>query len=85
MDAPSCQPLVNGDILLEALDKNPGKWTAGALEVCMKWQFRNPGAKDYAAAIEEVKARREELGIPEGGRSAAGMKAGKRRKNKQAS
>lgn len=80
MDAPSCQPLVNGDILLEALDKNPGKWTKEALEVCMKWQFRNPGVKDYSAAIEEVKARRDELGIPEGGRSVAGAKAGKRRK-----
>lgn len=84
MDAPSCPPLVNGDTLLEALDKNPGKWTAGALEVCLKWQFRNPGVKDYSAAIEEVKARREELGIPEGGRSDAGAKAGKRRKKQQA-
>lgn len=83
MDAPSCTPLVDGDILLEELDKNPGKWTGGALEVCLKWQFRNPGNTDYSAAIEEVKARREELGIPEGRRTAKGTKAGKRRKKQE--
>ncbi|KAL1869901.1 CCA tRNA nucleotidyltransferase, mitochondrial [Diaporthe australafricana] len=65
MDAPSMKPLVDGRRLLQALDlKKPGKWMSSALDICIAWQFRNPGESDPAGAIEEVRQRKEELGIP---------------------
>lgn len=64
-DAPSVKPLVDGRRLTRSLGVKGGRWMAGALEVCLEWQFRNPGDENPAAAIEEVRRRREELGIPD--------------------
>lgn len=65
MDAPSIKPLVDGRRLLQILDiKKPGRWMASALDICMAWQLRNPEGADPAEAIEEVRKRKEELGIP---------------------
>lgn len=65
MDAPSIKPLVDGRRLLQALDiKKPGRWMASALDICMAWQLRNPDETDPAEAIEAVRKRKEELGIP---------------------
>lgn len=65
MDAPSMKPLVDGRRLMQALDlKKPGKWMSRALDICIAWQLRNPGESDPAGAIEEVRQRKEELGIP---------------------
>jgi tRNA nucleotidyltransferase (CCA-adding enzyme) len=64
MDAPSCKRLIDGTQLARALGVKPGKWMASALEVCMAWQFRNPGVIDPSDAVEEVRARSEELQIP---------------------
>ncbi|KAG7287795.1 hypothetical protein NEMBOFW57_007310 [Staphylotrichum longicolle] len=63
MDAPTIKRLVDGKILAKALGVNPGRWTGPALEVALAWQFRNPGVEDPTGAIEEVRRRREELGI----------------------
>ncbi|OTB14139.1 hypothetical protein K445DRAFT_319326 [Daldinia sp. EC12] len=64
MEAPSLKRLIDGNQLVKALGVKPGKWLAQALEVCVAWQLRHPEATDPAGAIEEVKNRRVELGIP---------------------
>lgn len=63
MDAPAIKRLVDGRVLSKALGVKPGKWMADALEVAMAWQLRNPGVTNVQGAVEEVKKRREELGI----------------------
>jgi NAD-specific glutamate dehydrogenase len=32
-----------------------------ALDICMRWQLRNPGNKNISEAIEEVRKQLEEL------------------------
>lgn len=66
MDAPHAKRLIDGRQLAAALGVKPGKWMAKALDVCMAWQLRNPGEADPAGAVEEVRRRREELGIGAG-------------------
>lgn len=63
MNAPSIQPLVDGRMLFKAFEIKPGKWLSPALDVCMAWQLRNPQESDPAGAVEEVRRRKEELGI----------------------
>ncbi|KAK4103521.1 hypothetical protein N658DRAFT_421352 [Parathielavia hyrcaniae] len=63
MNAPSIKRLVDGKMLASALGVRPGRWTGAALDVALAWQFRNPGVVDAAGAIEEVRKRRDELGI----------------------
>jgi hypothetical protein len=60
------EPLpLSGKVLLAALGNiKPGKWTANALNICMEWKLRNPDSTNIEEAIEEVKKRRVELGIP---------------------
>lgn len=65
MDAPSIKPLVDGRRLMQTLEiKKPGRWMSSALDICMAWQLKNPEETDPAGAIEEVRERKEELGIP---------------------
>ena len=64
MDAPAVKRLVDGTQLAKALGVKPGKWMTAALDVVIRWQLQHPGETDPAGAIEEVKARKEELGIP---------------------
>lgn len=63
MDAPSIKPLMDGKELSKRLNIKPGPWMSSALDVCMAWQLRNPQETDPAGAIEEVRQRKEELGI----------------------
>ena len=63
LEAPSLKRLVDGKRLSAALGLKPGKWMAPALDVCLAWQFRNPGVTDVTAAIAEVRERSDELGI----------------------
>lgn len=62
-DAPSMKRLLDGRTLAQALGVKPGKWTGKALDICMEWQLRNPDETDPSGAIDEVRGRREELGI----------------------
>lgn len=62
-EAPSLKRLLDGRQLAKALGTKPGKWTGPALEVCVAWQLRNPTAKDPSGAVEEVRRRKEELGV----------------------
>lgn len=64
MDAPAIKRLVDGNQLARELGVKPGRWMAAALDVVMAWQLRHLGEKDPAGAIEEVRSRKEELGIP---------------------
>ncbi|KAL2267730.1 hypothetical protein VTJ83DRAFT_5007 [Remersonia thermophila] len=64
MNAPSLKRLVDGNMLTKALGVRGGVWTKAALDVTLAWQLRNPGVEDPAGAIEEVRKRRDELGIP---------------------
>lgn len=63
MDAPSTKPLIGGRQLSQALGIQPGKWMTAAMEVCIAWQLRNPKETDPEGAVEEVRRRKEELGI----------------------
>ncbi|GAB1319042.1 CCA tRNA nucleotidyltransferase, mitochondrial [Madurella fahalii] len=63
MNAPSIKRLLDGKILAKELGVRPGRWMAAALDVALAWQLRNPNATDPGGAIEEVRNRREELGI----------------------
>lgn len=62
-DAPSLKRLLDGRQLAQALGAKPGKWTGPALDICVAWQLRHPDQTDPAGAVEEVRKRREELGI----------------------
>ncbi|CEJ94245.1 hypothetical protein VHEMI09787 [[Torrubiella] hemipterigena] len=63
MEAPTLRRLIDGRELAKALGVKPGKWTGQALDICVAWQLRNPKATDPAPAIEEVRAKMDELGI----------------------
>ncbi|KAK0627713.1 tRNA nucleotidyltransferase-like protein [Immersiella caudata] len=63
VDAPNMKRLLDGRALAKELGVEPGKWTGAALDIAMAWQLRNPGVKDYAGAVEEVRKRKDELGI----------------------
>lgn len=63
MDAPSVKRIIDGKQLAAALGVKPGKWMGQALEVVMAWQLRNPTVGDPEGAVEEVRKRKEELGI----------------------
>lgn len=64
LDAPSWKRPIDGSQLARALNARPGVWMAAALDVCMAWRFRNPTATDPSPAIEEVRLRAKDLGIP---------------------
>ena len=64
MDAPAIKRLIDGTQLAKALGVKPGRWMTAALDVVMRWQLRHNGETDPAGAVEEVKTKREELGIP---------------------
>ncbi|KAI8949654.1 hypothetical protein F4801DRAFT_590930 [Xylaria longipes] len=64
LEAPSLKRIIDGNQLAKALGVKPGKWMAGALEVCVAWQLRHPDATDPAGAVEEITRRRQKLGIP---------------------
>lgn len=63
MDAANLKPLVDGRKLSQTLGIKPGKWMTPAMDVCMAWQLRNPDESDPAGAVEEVRRRKDELGI----------------------
>lgn len=64
MDAPSIRSIIDGKQLSKALGVKPGIWMKSALDVCMMWQLRNPDVEGYEGAVEEVKSKSQELGIP---------------------
>ncbi|KAH7395111.1 hypothetical protein DE146DRAFT_615462 [Phaeosphaeria sp. MPI-PUGE-AT-0046c] len=53
------KPLLKGTDLAKALGVKPGPWMKDALDIVMAWQLRNPGSQDADAAIEAVRASRE--------------------------
>lgn len=63
-EAPAMKRLIDGRSLANALGIRPGKWTGKALDICMAWQLRNPGEVNPQGAVDEVRERKEELGIP---------------------
>ncbi|KAI0012201.1 hypothetical protein F4779DRAFT_626121 [Xylariaceae sp. FL0662B] len=63
-EAPSLKRLIDGTQLAKALGVRPGKWMSQALDVCVAWQLRHPEETDPAGAVEEVRSRIDELGIP---------------------
>ncbi|KXJ95205.1 tRNA nucleotidyltransferase [Microdochium bolleyi] len=65
LEAPTLKRLIDGTQLAKALGVKPGRWMTGALDVCVAWQLRHPEATDPQGAVDEVEARRAELGIPE--------------------
>jgi len=65
MDAPHIKRLIDGRQLASAIGAAPGKWMTKAMDVTMAWQLRNPHETDPAGAVEEVRQRKKELGIPE--------------------
>lgn len=55
---------MTGTVLSKALGIKPGEWMKRALNVCMEWQLRNPESENIQEAVEEVRKRSEELGLP---------------------
>ncbi|KAI0380444.1 hypothetical protein F5Y04DRAFT_271435 [Hypomontagnella monticulosa] len=64
MEAPSLKRLIDGTQLAKELGVKPGKWMAQALDICIAWQLRHPDATGPEGAVEEVRRKRAELGIP---------------------
>jgi tRNA nucleotidyltransferase/poly(A) polymerase len=64
LEAATTKRIIDGKELSKALGARPGVWMAPALDVVMAWQFRNPDMTDPKGAIDEVRQRAEELGIP---------------------
>ena len=62
-EAASIQPLVNGTVIAKEFGVKPGRWLMGTLEAVMVWQLKNPGNNDPSAVLEELRGRRDELGI----------------------
>ncbi|KAH8728667.1 hypothetical protein GQ44DRAFT_724120 [Phaeosphaeriaceae sp. PMI808] len=60
LDVDTLKSLLKGTDLAKALGTKPGPWMKDALDVVMAWQLRNPDSKDANAAIEAVKAPRDD-------------------------
>jgi tRNA nucleotidyltransferase (CCA-adding enzyme) len=60
LDVDTFKPLLKGTDLAKALGTKPGPWMKDALDVVMAWQLRNPESSDADAAIEAVRASREQ-------------------------
>ncbi|KAH8594489.1 hypothetical protein B0O99DRAFT_625062 [Bisporella sp. PMI_857] len=61
MDVATERYPLTGNDLTKALNQKPGIWVQKALDICMRWQLRNPGNKNISEAIEEVRKQLEEL------------------------
>ncbi|KAI5293004.1 CCA tRNA nucleotidyltransferase, mitochondrial, partial [Ascosphaera acerosa] len=59
------KPILNGHDIAAGLGVPPGAWMAKALDTLICWQLRNPSVTgsdaDKAAAIQEIRGRREQL------------------------
>jgi len=65
LDVDQLKPIVNGNLLSEALGKpKAGPWMKKAVDIAMEWQLRNPEETDPAGGIAEVVERKKELGLP---------------------
>lgn len=64
MEAATAKRIIDGHQLSKKLHAKPGAWMTQALDIVMAWQFRNPTATDPQEAIDEVRAKAEELKIP---------------------
>jgi tRNA nucleotidyltransferase (CCA-adding enzyme) len=64
LDAYSLKPILDGKALTKALGVPTGPWMKDALDVVMRWQLRNPGKKDTAEAIQEVRIAKDQSPTP---------------------
>ncbi|KEQ65792.1 poly A polymerase C-terminal region-like protein [Aureobasidium melanogenum CBS 110374] len=64
LDAYALKPILDGKALTKALGVPTGPWMKDALDVVMRWQLRNPGKKDTAEAIEEVRVAKDQSPTP---------------------
>ena len=63
LDVASLKPIVNGRQLCDAFGAGNGPWVKKALDFVIEWQLRNPDEIDAENAIEEVRRRKEEIGL----------------------
>ncbi|KAI4727603.1 poly A polymerase C-terminal region-like protein [Aureobasidium sp. EXF-10728] len=64
LDAHTLKPILDGKALTKALGVPTGPWMKDALDVVMRWQLRNPGKKDTAEAVEEVRIAKDQFPTP---------------------
>ncbi|KAI4721561.1 poly A polymerase C-terminal region-like protein [Aureobasidium sp. EXF-10727] len=64
LDAHTLKPILDGKALTKALGVPTGPWMKDALDVVMRWQLRNPGKKDTAEAVEEVRIAKDQSPTP---------------------
>ncbi|KAI4740564.1 poly A polymerase C-terminal region-like protein [Aureobasidium sp. EXF-12298] len=64
LDAYFLKPILDGKALSKALGMPTGVWMKDALDVVMRWQLRNPGKKDTAEAIEQVRIAKDQSPTP---------------------
>lgn len=63
LDACSLRTPINGRDIINALGLKTGPWMTKAMEMVIEWQLRNPEETSKEAAINEVRRRRDELGL----------------------
>ncbi|TIA07977.1 hypothetical protein D6C80_09476 [Aureobasidium pullulans] len=64
LDVHALKPILDGKALTKALGVPTGPWMKDALDVVMRWQLRNPGKKDTAEAVEEVRIAKDQSPTP---------------------
>ncbi|KEQ72761.1 poly A polymerase C-terminal region-like protein [Aureobasidium namibiae CBS 147.97] len=64
LDAYALKPILDGKALTKALGVPTGPWMKDALDVVMRWQLRNPGKKDTAEAIDQVRLAKDSTPTP---------------------
>lgn len=57
------KPIANGHEISALFGVGQGRWLRSALEMLIKWQLLHPDNSNKEEALEELKARRAELGV----------------------
>jgi tRNA nucleotidyltransferase/poly(A) polymerase len=57
------KPIVNGGEIMQHLGAKKGPWMSRATSFVVEWQLLHPEIIDKTAVLEEISARRAELGL----------------------
>lgn len=57
------KPIVNGGEIMQHLGAKKGPWMSRATSLVLEWQLLHPEITDKSVVLEEISARRAELGL----------------------
>jgi tRNA nucleotidyltransferase/poly(A) polymerase len=57
------KPIVNGGEIMQHLGAKKGPWMSKATNLVLEWQLLHPEITDKTVVLEEISARRAELGL----------------------